>query len=103
VTIPHFTHPDRSEFYPLIREALRNAAGKWPLEINLNSKGGYAGSINVRITKATEQEFETDREFTDSTRFPARIRAACTALRDEGCFGSFTISHTDGDLTISLA
>lgn len=68
--------------------------------MKLRKKGGYAASATVRIANVTEKEFDTDRELRDLTRFPARVRAAVTALRDGGCAGSFKISHEDGTLTI---
>ncbi len=65
--------------------------------------GGYPGKINVIIDAGKLTEFETDWSAGDQTRFPARIKAAATALRDCGSTGSFDISHADGVLSISKA
>lgn len=98
--IPHLTEVDRSKFYPLVRDAIRNAGGQWPIVVALGKGGGYEGSVKVILGAATEAEFEAQVELNDWTRFPARIRAACTALRDGGQLGSFEIAHHDGILTI---
>ena len=99
--IPHLTQTHRSEFYPLIKHALSKAAGKWPVLVTLGKPGGYNGKRKVTITTAREPEFDSDFEADDWTRFPARIRAATTALRDAGLTGTFTIEHKDGDLRIA--
>ena len=65
--------------------------------------GGYSGSIRVKIEKSQTLEFPADWESKDWTRFPARIRAAATALRDTSHFGTFDISHQDGTLRIPEA
>jgi len=65
--------------------------------------GGYPGEIKVIIDAGKLTEFETDWSAGDQTRFPARIKAAATALRDCGSTGSFDISHADGVLSISKA
>lgn len=101
--IPHLTHPDRSEFYPLVHDALRKLGNQLPLNVSFAKDGGYCGSVKVRIQSSTELEFESDQQLSDWTRFPARIRAACTALRDCGVFGSFRITHQDAQLTIAPA
>jgi 5-methylcytosine-specific restriction protein A len=71
-------------------------AGK-TVECNLQKPGGYELAVDV-VTKPGE-EFQSDRGYRDSTRFPARIRTA-TALRDSGNFGVYSISHREKVLTI---
>ncbi len=64
--------------------------------------GGYLGEIKVTVDAGNSADFETDWSADDPTRFPARIKAAATALRDCGSTGSFGISHADGGvLTIN--
>lgn len=99
--IPHLTHPERSKFYPVVRNALRGAGVALPLAVNLGESGGYSGSLVATLHDANETEFVTDMELSDWTRFPARIRAAATALRDAGRFGTFFMTHGDGDLRIA--
>jgi hypothetical protein len=99
--IPHLTQTHLSKFYPLAKDALTKAAGKWPVLVTLGKPGGYNGEREVAITTAHEPEFESDFEADDWTRFPARIRAAATALRDAGFTSSFLISHKDGELRIA--
>jgi len=74
-----------------------------PVTVDLRISGGYGGCIRVKIDRSHLREFEANWENEDWTRFPARIRAAATALRDTGHFGTFDISHEDGALLISEA
>lgn len=100
MNIPHLTHTDRSDFYPQIREGLQQANGVWPVLVPLNKAGGYSGHVTVTIRRTDEAEFDADVELGDWTRFPARIRAATTALRDAGRLGSYQVSHKDGTLEV---
>ena len=94
----------RSKFFGPIQEALDEAVGgrdfQRPIKVLLDD-GGYPGSIRVRISRDSADEFAADWERSDWTRIPARIRAAATALRDRGCYGRFLITHQDGALTIA--
>lgn len=99
--IPHLTQTHRSEFYRPVKDALSKAAGKWPVLVTLKKPGGYKGKREVTIVTAREPQFDSDFEGDDWTRFPARIRAAATALRDAGLTGTFTIEHEDGELRIA--
>ena len=63
--------------------------------------GGYTGRITVTIRVGDSASFGTDWASTDVTRFPARIRAAATALLNCGCDGEFAIAHSEGVLEIS--
>jgi hypothetical protein len=62
--------------------------------------GGYDGRVIVTIRPNDCSDFGTDWEHPDPTRFPARIKAAATALRNCGCEGRYEVSHSDGSLTI---
>jgi len=62
--------------------------------------GVYTGHITVDVRSGAPYEFASDWEGSDWTRFPARIRAAATALRECDCFGTFVITHQDGSLSI---
>ena len=101
--VPHLILPERSKFYPLIREALKASGNQLPVNLLLGKGGGYDGACVVHIETRTENDFESTMELSDPTRFPARIRAACTALRDTGLLGGFHITHQDGQLTIEAA
>ena len=63
-------------------------------------EGGYDGRVAVTIHPTDHAIFVTDWEGTDPTRFPARIKAAATALLNCGFEGRFDISHSGGSLTI---
>lgn len=62
--------------------------------------GGYSGRVSATIRLENPTKFETDWEASDPTRFPARIKAAITALRNCGCSGTFAIVHRNGGLSI---
>jgi hypothetical protein len=65
-------------------------------------EGGYNGRVIVTIRLGDRAAFGTDWERSDPTRFPARIKAAATALLNCGCKGRFEVSHADGSLAIRL-
>jgi len=88
------------QFLPRIKEVLENEGCLGNLAIKFPRGGGYSGNIEVTIGSPTEKEFDAEVSLKDRTRFPARIRAAATALRDSGCEGRFLISHLDGVLNI---
>src|SRR5437868_4488549 len=69
------------------------------------SPGGYKGQVRVMIPSApleetASMEFDTDWKGKDASRFPARIKAAATALRDCGYTGGFIIIHDAGKISI---
>lgn len=61
---------------------------------------GYSGQITVTIHKDNPNEFWSDKDFNDPSRFPARIRTTAKALFTQGCYGDFEIYHREGHLTI---
>ncbi len=97
--IPHLVRD--GQFLSRIKEALETEGCPGCVTIKFSKGGGYSGSIEVTIGSPTEKEFDADVSLKDRTRFPARIRAAATALRDAGCQGRSLVSHADGVLTIS--
>lgn len=99
--IPHLTR--NGNFRPQMREALTRLKECALVEIPLSPQGGYKGEIEVIIESRKEAEFEASVDLSDPTRFPARIRAAATELRDQGFTGSFRITHEDGVLKIGRA
>jgi len=62
--------------------------------------GGYNGHVLTVIKADDTASFVTDWVGNDTTRFPARIKAAATALFNLSCFGRFGIRHNDGVLEI---
>lgn len=93
-----------SEFKNLIFESLSQQeklieSGN-PITVKLEQSGGYSGNLSIGIFES-EPNFKADWESSDITRFPARIKAAATALRDLGKHGSFEISSTvNGEIRI---
>jgi len=89
------------KFRPIIRNKLQTQGCPGKIEINLNISGGYCGKAEVTIGEPNEKEFEANVKISDRTRFPARIRAAATALRDQCCKGRFQIQHNNGKVQIT--
>jgi hypothetical protein len=61
--------------------------------------GGYPGHVTVLLNAGNRSEFGVGWR-SDPTRFPQRIRAAATALRDCSEYGRFEIAHTNGLIEI---
>lgn len=98
--IPYAT---RSKFLDVceatIRSGRANLDAGSSLQIDVG-EGGYVGRTLVQIRPIDPVNFGTDWERDDPTRFPARIKAAATALQRCNCAGSFEISHSDGRIEI---
>jgi hypothetical protein len=77
-------------FRPQIRDSLRALVSSDVVNTSVSRKGGYRGSIAVVIGARDEKEFEANVNLVDRTRFPARIRAVATELRDQGLSGVFS-------------
>ena len=91
-----------SEFHGQMKEVIEREMPLDPgktIVCNFQKVGGYELAVEVIIKP--EEEFVSNREYRDPTRFPARIRAAATALRDTGNFGLYSISHRESVLTIN--
>lgn len=97
-------YASRSKFIDVcsavIREHKAHLAAKTPVCVELKEPGGYDGRVIVEIDTRDRVLFKTDWSGADPTRFPARIKAAATALLECGCDGRFEISHSDGSLEI---
>lgn len=96
-------YPTRSRFLSVCESAIRNRRAELTaggaVRIGLG-EGGYDGQVIVTISPANRNDFGTDWGGLDSTRFPARIRAAAAALRNCHFDGRFEVSHSGGFLTI---
>src|SRR5262249_48334101 len=100
--IPYLKNVAKSKFYRIVREVIEREmpfGTSKTLACNLQKPGGDEVAVEVVIKPG--EEFQSDREYPDWTRFPARIRAAATALRDSGNFGIYSISHSESVLTIN--
>lgn len=84
----------------MIRERQADLTAVSAISIRLEEPGGYDGRVIVTIDAMDRDYFRTDWEGNDATRFPARIKAAATALLNCGCPGRYEISHLAGTLTI---
>jgi hypothetical protein len=93
----------KSRFTAPILEAIDAGGGcvrqGHPVHVIL-SQEGYDGQVLATIDSGDTEHFEATWDGTDVSRFPVRIRAAATALRDRRCFGTFVIQHSGGLLII---
>jgi len=93
----------RSQFLDACEAAIRghradlDAGGTVHVDLG---EGGYDGRIVVTIRPDDRASFGTDWTNSDPSRFPARIKAAATALLNCGCEGAFEVSHATGSLAI---
>lgn len=96
----------RSRFLAPISAALDAQDGRLSagdhLDVMLTPQG-YDGTVTVEVDRDDSGTFYAEWEGSDVTRFPVRIRAAATALRDRRAFGRYTISHENGLLRIRSA
>ncbi len=93
----------RSQFLGVCEAAIRGHRAELDADgvVHVDLKeGGYDGRVIVTIRPNDHMAFGTDWESTNPTRFPARIKAAATALLNCGFEGRFEISHSDGSLII---
>jgi len=63
---------------------------------------GYSGEFEIDVSTDDNVFNVSDYNNNDTTRFPARIRAAATALKLSNLLGRFRISHDSGILKINL-
>jgi hypothetical protein len=103
--IPHLKRTGQSSFYHDCRAAIESrtdpSAPTPPIHVAFEAGAdGYPGDVWVQIQREDEDTFLTDWDGSDPPRFPARIRAATTAIRDAGRRGHFRIWHEKSDLVI---
>jgi hypothetical protein len=96
-------YPGRSKFLGPCENAIRKnieglLSGK-VLTVHL-SEQGYDRDTHITVSKSDSKFFQTDWKGSDPTRFSARIRAAALALYNQGCYGTFRVTHFKGLLTI---
>lgn len=72
------------------------------VRVNFKKRGGYPGRVLVTIRPNDKVSFKTNWEGNDPTRFPARIKAAATALLNCGFLGCYEITHRDGSMEIQI-
>ena len=71
------------------------------IEIDLEADAaGYSGKVRVTIHPDLDEGFGSDWAGDDLTRFPARIKAAASALKDNDYKDDWMIHHEDGVIKI---
>ena len=83
------------------KETLTSDSGQIEIELNTEASG-YSGKVKVDIQPAIDDEFTVVSGWKgkDVSRFPARIKAAATAIKDSGLQGTYSVSHKDGIIKI---
>ncbi|MFO8083418.1 MAG: hypothetical protein R6U27_03755, partial [Desulfobacterales bacterium] len=89
VDIPYAKNPDTG-ITARFRELLRKTADQTEWEM-LFEKPGYEGSMEIEIEDGDAFRAWAGAKFRDKSRFPARIKAAATALLHEGFRGEFSV------------
>jgi hypothetical protein len=91
----------RSRFFATIEKALPTYASVRELDVRVFlGPGGYELDVEILIHADDAGWFDVDWENRDPSRFPARLRAAATVLKQRGYAGAFLIGHREGTLTI---
>lgn len=96
----------RSRFLEACENAIRSGRAELDASQTIRvalAEGGYVGRVIITLSPENTTHFMADWKQADETRFPARIKAAATALQRRGCFGSFEIAHANGLLEIRRA
>lgn len=103
--IPYNTEP--GGFRGIISDAIKSketlTGDSGQIEIELNTEAsGYSGKVKVDIQQAIDDGFTVVSGWKgkDISRFPARIKAAATAIKDSGLQGTYSVSHKDGIIKI---
>jgi len=99
VEIPYAKSADSgytSKFRQLLSRDPQN--NKWTLEFDRN---GYTGTMELEISKRGTFSAWTGRRYDDPSRFPARIKAAATALFAEGFRGAFRVDAKAREVRIT--
>lgn len=97
-------YSQRSQFLEACEAAIRehraelNRGGVVRVDLG---PGGYQETVTVFISQGDRQAFHTNWSSPDPSRFPVRIKAAATALRNCGCSGTYEITHRQGVITLS--
>jgi hypothetical protein len=108
MNVPYLVRTQGTQFYPVILAQL-HAAGLTAFRDGAGvacefTPDGYAGTQVVSIVPGDVFEApDFASQQGDWSRFPARIRAAATALRDFGYEGRARIAHQQGALTVAVA
>jgi hypothetical protein len=81
------------------RDAL--LAGKI-IRVDLRDAAGWELAVKATISDKDKLSFGTDWKNKDPSFFPARLKAAATALRNCGLNGNFIVEHNNSTVTIRL-
>jgi hypothetical protein len=99
VEVPYASRPG-SGYSGAIRKVIADnpSSNSWEFDFGTN---GYTGCMDLEIQKELKFVAWTHTCFNDITFFPARIKAAATALFNEGQCGVFSISARGTGIVIN--
>jgi hypothetical protein len=86
-----------------IREHRAELVAGGTVRVIFDEAGGFDDNVTVTIRAGDRVSFGSDWDSGDATWFPARIKAAATALRNCDFDDIFLVEHADGELTIRQA
>lgn len=89
-----------SSIYQALSSQFQNSPGRLTLALSKETSG-YSGKELVHISEDPSFFDAPDFKGKDTTRFPARIKAMATLLRNQECFGYFEIQHDKGVITVA--
>ncbi len=93
-------HANNTELVQTISDKLAGFNGEAEIILNNNDNEGYSGEYEIDISTDNKFFDATNYVNEDITRFPARIRAAATSLKNLKILGHFKIAHKSGTLNI---
>ncbi len=99
MNIPY--HVKKSDLVDFIKNNLLDFKNLNVIELKDLDNDGYSGEFEVEIGTDNNNFNVSGYNYRDITRFPARIRAAATALKLSNLLGCFRISHNNGILKIN--
>ena len=99
MNIPY--HVKKSDLVDFIKNNLLDFKNLNVIELKDLDNDGYSGDFEVEIGTDNNNFNVSGYNYRDITRFPARIRAAATALKLSNLLGCFRISHNNGILKIN--
>ena len=94
-------HVKNSDLVNFIKNNLSESKNEMVIDLKNLDNDGYYGEFEIDIGKDNNNFNVSEYNNKDLTRFPARIRAAATALKLSNIIGSFRISHNGGVLKIN--
>ena len=99
VAIEYLKKTRESSIYQALSSQFQNSPGRLTLVLSREASG-YSGKELVHIFEDPSFFYAPDFKGKDTSRFPSRIKAMATLLRNHRWFGYFEIQHDKGVITV---